>query len=229
MAAQFRAVADQALLVSFAAEISDAAHAMVLALDHAITVEPPPGFVEAVPALVNLLVSFDAMRTDHQTVEDHIRTLLIGLELHETSGAQRQVEVCYEGEFSPDLDAVAAATGLSSEAVINAHLAGDYRILMYGFAPGYAYMAGVADQIQVPRKPRPVRDVAAGSVIIAGPQCLITTLVMPTGWSIIGRSPNPILTDDPERPFLFDVGDSVRFERIDLARFERVRAEAAHG
>ena len=85
---------------------------------------------------------------------------------------------------------------------------------MYGFAPGYAYLGGVPDPIQVPRKPVPLRDVPAGSVIIAGPQCLITTLTMPTGWSIIGRSPTRVLTDDPDHPFLFDIGDRVMFERI---------------
>ena len=77
-------------------------------------------------------------------------------------------------------------------------------------------------------KPAPVRNVPAGSVIIAGPQCLVTTLTMPTGWSIIGRSPTPILLDQPDRPFLFDVGDKVTFERIDLATFERLSAEVAH-
>ena len=93
-------------------------------------------------------------------------------------------------DLAPDLGAVANATGLTEEAVINAHLAGDYKVLMYGFAPGYAYLAGVAKAIQVPRKQSAVRDVPAGSVIIAGPQALVTTIIMPTGWSIIGRSPD---------------------------------------
>ncbi|MGB5870551.1 MAG: carboxyltransferase domain-containing protein, partial [Albidovulum sp.] len=67
-----------------------------------------------------------------------------------------------------------------------------------------------------------------GSVIIAGPQCLITTLTMPTGWSIIGRSPTRILTGDPTHPFLFDVGDRVSFERIDLATFKRLAKDDVH-
>ncbi len=43
---------------------------------------------------------------------------------------------------------------------------------------------------------------------------------MPTGWSILGASPMRLLTDDPTHPFLFDVGDRVRFTRIDRARFD---------
>jgi biotin-dependent carboxylase-like uncharacterized protein len=34
---------------------------------------------------------------------------------------------------------------------------------------------------------------------------------MPSGWWNIGRSPTQILTKDEDRPFLFDVGDHVRF------------------
>ena len=70
------------------------------------------------------------------------------------------------------------------------------------------------ETIQVPRKTVPVRDIPTGSVIIAGPQCLTTTVKMPTGWSIIGRSDTRIMTDDPDRPFLFDVGDTVTFQRV---------------
>jgi inhibitor of KinA len=223
--ATFRPVADDALLVSFADEISDAAHARVVALDQAIAEAAPAGVVETVPALVNLLVCFDVMKTDHAAVEATVRGLLREPEKLGLEGTTRRVAVCYETPFGPDLDAVARATGLGKEAVINAHLAGDYHVLMYGFAPGYAYMAGVLDAIRVPRKPAPVRDVPAGSVIIAGSQCLVTTQKMPTGWSIIGRSPTPILTGKTDRPFLFDVGDRVVFERIDLDTFGRLMSE----
>ena len=229
MEPQFKAIADHALMVSFATEISEEAHANVIALDKAIAADLPAGVIETVPALVNLLVSFDPMETDHIAVERQVRLRLNGMKVEAIAGVRRHVQVCYDAPFSPDLDAVASAAGLSTDAVINAHLTGDYHVLMYGFSPGYAYLSGVDEQIQVPRKPAPVRDVPAGSVIIAGPQCLITTLTMPTGWSIIGRSPTAILTGDPNHPFLFDVGDHLTFERIDVATFDRLSRESVHG
>ena len=85
----------------------------------------------------------------------------------------------------------------------------------------------MGEAIRVARKPTAVRDVPAGSVIIAGSQCLITTLDMPTGWSVIGRSPTRILPTDLDEPFLFDPGDEVRFVRI--ARNEFDRRERAEG
>jgi len=229
MEPRFKAIADHALLVKFADDASVEAHTCVIALDRAIASDPPVGMIETVPALVNLLVTFDPVLTDHLAVEGHVRKCLKGLKVEEIAGVRRHIQVCYEASFAPDLEAVASATGLSTDAVINAHLAGDYHVLMYGFSPGYAYLSGVTEEIQVPRKPAPIRDVPAGSVIIAGPQCLITTLTMPTGWSIIGRSPNAIFTGDATHPFLFDVGDNVTFERVDLATFERLSKDIDHG
>lgn len=211
--ALFRPVADHALLVEFGASITDSAHDAVLALDQALAAHPFPGLREAIPGFVNVLVDFDPLVTDHAEVEAHLRALTQGAAgPARAAQATREVLVCYEN--SPDLAEVARLTGLAPEAVIAAHLAGDYSVFMYGFAPGYAYLGGLPKPIQLDRKPSPLRGIAAGSVIIAGAQCLVTTLTMPTGWWIIGRSPTRILTGDPARPFLFDVGDKVRFRRI---------------
>jgi len=223
------AVADHALLVSFGSEICDQTSASVLALDRALAASPPAGFLESVPALVNLLIDFDPLVTDHEEIRRAVELLLQTPPEGQVAGRLHEVEVCYEGALAPDLAAVAQATGLSIETVIDHHLQGEYQVRMYGFAPGYAYMSGVPQAIQVPRKPAAVRNIPAGSVLIAGPQCLVTTLTMPTGWSIIGRSPTRILTGDESAPFLFDVGDQIRFKRIALARFEAQTREGSHG
>ena len=38
--------------------------------------------------------------------------------------------------------------------------------------------------------------------------------MMPTGWWIIGHSPTLILDPTGPQPFLFDVGDRVKFRRV---------------
>lgn len=220
MTARFTSVSDHGLLVTFADTVSEESHQQVLALDAALTAQTPDGVTETVPALVNLMLLFDPLVTDHEALKTSLTGILHDLRPRALKGELRHIDVCYEPPFSPDLAAVASAKGLSTEAVINAHLSGDYHVLMYGFSPGYAYIAGIPDDIQVPRKPSPVRDVPAGSVIIAGAQCLVSTLKMPTGWSIIGRSPTPVLTGNADKPFLFDVGDRVQFHRIDQATYD---------
>ncbi|MTH33658.1 carboxyltransferase domain-containing protein [Paracoccus limosus] len=215
----FAPIAEHSLLVEFGDRIDDAIHARVLDLDRALALAPLPGLVETVPSYAALLIRFDPLCTDHAAVEAGARGLL-DRPSATGPGTTREVLVCYDQDLAPDLAEVARTAGMTPEAVIAAHLAGDYRVYMYGFAPGYAYMAGVPQPIRLPRKPAARRDVPAGSVLIAGPQCLVSTLTMPTGWWIIGRSPTRILTGDPQRPFLFDVGDRVRFRRIPRAVFE---------
>lgn len=211
----FRPVGAGAVLADFGGAIDEALFARVVALDRALSADMPVGLVETVPAYTSLLLVFDPLVTDHVAIEAHAATLvqpaadLAGSTVHE-------VPVCYEGSAAPDLAAVADRLGISAEAVIAAHLAGDYRVFMYGFAPGYAYLGGVPEALRLPRKAAAVRGHPVGSVMVAGPQCLITTLPMPTGWWVIGRTPLRVLDADADRPFLFEPGDRVRFTRVGL-------------
>lgn len=208
MTPRFLPVADQALMVEFASSLDAAAHAAVLALDHALTTRPFPGFIEAVPAFVTLLVTFDPMLATPADAEAYLRTLLAARDAPAAKPVSHDIPVTYDG---PDLTEVARLTGLSVPEVADAHQAGDYQVAMYGFAPGYAYLSGVPKALAIDRKPAPVRNVPAGTVIIAGGMCLITTLTMPTGWWRIGRTATSVLTGNPDRPFRFDVGDHIRF------------------
>ncbi len=221
---RFVAMADNALLIEYATEISESVSDQVLSAERAITAADIAGVAEVVPAFVNLLVIFDPLLVEHAAVKTSVKAALAGTSDNVARGVEHLVQVCYDESLGVDLAPVAALCSMSIEAVIASHMAGDYRVCMYGFAPGYAYMSGVAEALQVPRKTGAVRGVAAGSVIIAGPQCLITTLEMPTGWSILGRSPTRVLQDDPNLPVLFDLGDRVRFEQIDIDTYHRLES-----
>jgi inhibitor of KinA len=226
---RFRQIADHAVLVEFAETVTNPALAAVRALDRALADAPLPGLREAVPAQVSLLVEFDPLLTDHAAIVQGLRLRLKTATQVDRAPAEHVVEVCYDDDLAPDLDTVARRTGLSREAVIAAHLAGAYQVGMYGFAPGYAYLAGVPPALQLDRKPAARPGVAAGSVLIAGPQCLVSTLTMPTGWWIIGRSPTKILLDDPAHPFRLDVGDRVTFRRIGRGGLAAAGKAASHG
>jgi inhibitor of KinA len=217
-------VADHAVLVAFGQEITDATLARIHALDIALSRHRPLGMIEIVPALTHLLVAFDPLVTDHQAIT---AAVLANLDTLTTAaaGANHVIEVCYESEFALDLQTVAQRTGLGESAVIASHLSATYTVGMYGFAPGYAYLYGTPTAIELPRNPTPGPVIPAGSVIIAGQQCLIIPTAMSTGWFAIGRCPIPMLTDDPARPFLFDVGDTVTFRSIDASGFEQLSSQ----
>ncbi|WP_085809229.1 allophanate hydrolase subunit 1 [Sphingomonas sp. TZW2008] len=210
----FRAAGAGALLADFGGAIDDAVFARVVALDRALTAAAPEGLIETVPAYTSLLIVFDPLVTDHVAIEAHAAPLAATLHAHLADAAVHKVPVCYDGAAAPDLAEAAERLGVSPEALITSHLSGEYRVFMYGFAPGYAYLGGVPEAIALPRKPAAVRGYPVGSVMIAGPQCLITTLPMPTGWWVIGRTPLRVLDTDAKRPFLFEPGDRVRFVRV---------------
>lgn len=201
-----RAAGDRAVLADF----GDGAAARVRGLDRALAARPFPGFVEAVPGEVSLMVVFDPLATDHAGAEAALRALLAVPAPPDPAPRLHEVAVRYDG---PDLPALAEAAGLTVEGAIAAHLAGDYRVAMYGFAPGTAYLSGLLPALRQPRRPAARRRVPAGSVIVAGAQCIVLPLTMPTGWHVIGTSTLRVLTDDPARPVLFDPGDRVRFRR----------------
>jgi inhibitor of KinA len=224
---RYRAIADRAVLAEFGDRIDSAAHEAVLRLDRQLGRTPLPGMTEVVPAYASLLVVFDPLLTDHDGITEGLRHLLDAPAPAAPAVTPREVLACHDPDLAPDLPEVAARTGLSPEAVVAAFLGGRYSVFMYGFAPGYAYLAGVPPALHLPRKPVARRDVPAGSIIIAGPQCLVTTLTMPTGWWIIGRSPTPILRARADRPFLFDVGDPVRFRAIPRSDFDALAGSPA--
>lgn len=210
---RFTPVADHALLVGFD-DIPEPADVLgeVQALDHAIRLAQPDAVLETAPALVNVLVRFDPLSTDHSEVADAISALTIDDSIT-TNPAEHHLTVTYGGTGGPDLDAVAEATGLDASAVVDRHEATPLTVQMYGFAPGYAYLGDLPAALHLPRKPQPVHNVPAGSVIIANNQCLVTTITMPTGWWIIGHTEDHVLTPAAERPARFEPGDIVHFHR----------------
>lgn len=216
----FSPVAEHGLLVEFSDQIDPAAHARVMGLDRALADAPFDGFLESVPGYIALLIRFNPLICDHKTAEQAARHLMERAAPTPAKPRLHEVRVCYDPDLAPDLAAVAKATGLMPDQVIDSHLAGEYTVRIYGFAPGYAYLEGVPPPLWLPRKPAAIRNVPAGSVLISGGQCLISTITMPTGWWVIGRSGIRILTGQPERPFLFDPGDRLRFRRISRAEFD---------
>ncbi len=205
-------VADHAVLVVFDGDLGDATLARVHALDTALTATPPAGMTEIVPAMTTLLVVFDPLVTDHDAIGRAVERGL-SAPMVERTGAAHVIDVSYDADDAPDIDVVAERAGLDVADVIGAHVSATYTVGMYGFAPGYAYLYGTPESIQLPRTPTPGPLVPAGSVIIAGHQCLITPIAMSTGWFAIGRTDVAMFTDDPDRPFRFDVGDTVTFRR----------------
>lgn len=117
-----------------------------------------------------------------------------------------EIRVTYDG---PDLDDVARAAQLSSEEVQRLHAGATYVVDTIGFAPGFAYLTGLAPSLQLPRRATPRPRVAAGSLAIADAFTTVYPFDSPGGWHLIGRVVDTRMFD--ERGALLHLGDRVRF------------------
>jgi inhibitor of KinA len=217
------AAGDAALVVELPSRIDPAINDRARSLAQCLDAKWGAILRDVVIGYCTVTVYFDPARVDGRWLESELKSLAASAdESIASAGALVQVPVCYEGDLAPDLDDVAAFAGCSHEEVVALHAGREYRVYMVGFVPGFAYMAEVDARIAAPRRPTPRTDVPAGSVAIAGGQTGVYPTVTPGGWNIVGRTPvKPFNPARPE-PFLFQVGDRVRFARISRDEFERM-------
>ena len=145
-----------------------------------------------------------------------------GLPGAEAVGRDLEIPVCYEPEFALDLEEISERTKLPAEEVQRLHAAGEYQVLMIGFAPGHAYLGGLDPKLSVPRRATPRAVVPAGSVAIANDQTVVYPYAISGGWSVIGRTPLRVFDAGRAQPSLFGDGDRVRFRAIGRDEFTRI-------
>mgnify|MGYP002701326436 CR=1 FL=1 len=114
-------VGEGAVLFQLAEVADERTHEAICALDEAIAAADIKGVVEVVPALINLLVAFDPIQTDHGAVTAAVQALKPDVAASRTPQVHR-VPVCSAPEFCPDLLRVAGLTHQSGEWVISAAL-----------------------------------------------------------------------------------------------------------
>lgn len=166
----------------------------------------PPGVVDVVPAARTVLVVTDDERSLGRAkalVPDVDTTAVV-----RHVGREILVPVDYDG---PDLADVAERTGLGIDAVVSAHTAASYRVEFCGFAPGFAYLSGLPDQLHLPRRATPRTRVPAGSVAIADRYSAVYPTASPGGWHLLGRTDMVLFDVERERPATLEPGTTVRF------------------
>ncbi|CAG9001247.1 MAG: hypothetical protein CENE_03265 [Candidatus Celerinatantimonas neptuna] len=178
-----------------------------LALHQNLVVDPIDSILEMIPAACTLLIYFDRYRTDAYKLTASIRKREYST--HFFSCVQTiQIPVTYDGE---DLQNVADCLGISVAEVIYRHTHQSYRVAFTGFAPGFAYLSCLENQLSVPRHASPRIRIPAGSVALAGEFSGIYPKDSPGGWQLIGRTDQQMWDLDREQPALLRPGDQVVF------------------
>lgn len=130
---------------------------------------------------------------------------------HPASGVVVEVPVHYEG---PDLEAVAAHTGLTPAEVVAAHTGMPWRVAFGGFAPGFAYLVGGDPRLVVPRRESPRARVPTGAVGLAGEFSGVYPRASPGGWQLVGTTDLVLWDVDRDPPALLRPGVVVRFVEV---------------
>ncbi|WP_309128850.1 urea amidolyase family protein [Microbacterium sp.] len=192
---------DRALLV----EAADLDEAMRLNLAW----DGVPGVVERIPGARTVLVRFDPVRVSARALAETLESTEVDAE-HVPHNREVIIPVRYDGE---DLEDVAALLGVSSEEVVNRHLAAEWQVAFSGFAPGFGYTVSGDPLFDVPRRSSPRTRVPAGSVALAGHFTGVYPRESPGGWQLIGRTDAVMWDIDRDPPALLSPGTLVRFER----------------
>jgi inhibitor of KinA len=224
-------ISESAVTIEFGNTIDEGLMDRIGRFNQLLHQKPFPGMYDIVPAYTTLSVFFDPMVLFYRDelpgagCFEKISGYLKGLK--EEIGPAPSVEneivnipVCYGGALGPDLEYVASYHQLTVGDVIRLHSTAVYKVYMIGFIPGFAYMGGLIDLLETPRKDTPRKAVPAGAVGIAGKQTGIYPLETPGGWQIIGQTPVKLFDANREQPALLKAGDRVKFEQISLSEFK---------
>ena len=181
----------------------------VLALQARLLEQPLPGQQDVLAAAETVLVTADSPASARR-----IAARLLQLDL--TAPVQRDgglvvIDTVYDGE---DLAEVGQLTGLGAEGVIAAHSGQVWTVAFAGFAPGFGYMVGENQQLEVPRRSSPRTAVPAGSVALAGNYSAVYPRRSPGGWQLIGRTNARMWDLDREQPALAAPGHRVQFRPV---------------
>jgi KipI family sensor histidine kinase inhibitor len=220
---------DAAITVEFGRVIDEQANRRVLALDRALADAPIDGVTETVPTYRSLLVHYDPVQICFDELGERL-TALARLPAPPTTRTRRwRVPVAYGGEHGIDLEDIAKTLNTTPDDIVARHVAGDYRVAMIGFTPGWSYLSGLDDFLQMPRRQNPRLLTPSGAISIGGLQTGIQCLAGPSGWHLLGRTAVRTYQLHRDPVFLLEPGDAVTFHAIDDKQFTEQDRAAARG
>ena len=226
---RFLDAGETALVVEFGDTVDPLINAQVLALDVALRADLPKGVRELVPTYRSLMIHYEPLEIERSELIRIARQLMAASIISASEGVTWTFPCCYEPPFSEDLDEAAHLLKLSRDELITLHTKTALRVYMYGFTPGQLYLGGLPRQLAISRRPEPRPPHPAGGVLIAGGLCVVAPFVMPTGWYVLGLTPERLYAPERENPFFVQPGDNLRFEPVNATTFRVLEERSLRG
>ena len=186
-----------------------------------LTEKPLSHLCNVIPAMGDITLVFQQVINEPQIVVNEVERLITQLDSKSLQVATHEIPVCYHPDVAADLTSVCQQLALTADELIELHTKNIYQVSMLGFLPGFAYLDGNDEYLQLSRKVTPSLQVSAGSIAIAGGQTGIYALASPGGWYVIGRTPAQLLDwNHPKKVMRLNPLDQVKFKAITLSVFK---------
>jgi KipI family sensor histidine kinase inhibitor len=137
--------------------------------------------------------------------------------------------VCYEEEFGWDLEYISKEKKLSKEEIIELHTKPFYTVFFTGFLPGFLYLGGLDEKLQISRKKQPRMKIEKGAVGIGENQTGIYPKSSPGGWQILGNCPVQFFDKNNDPPCEISAGDKVKFYSVSKEEFKKISEQISKG
>ena len=131
-----------------------------------------------------------------------------------------QLPVCFSE--ADDWEAVCNSTRLDRSTYLQRLLECQFQVATIGFLPGFVYLNGLPDSLQVDRKSNPDRQAEANSFAVGGRYAGIYSLPSPTGWNVLGRLAVSLLQTDQLPPVALQPGDQLTLESVNQADYHQL-------
>ncbi|MFG1398959.1 5-oxoprolinase subunit B family protein [Roseixanthobacter pseudopolyaromaticivorans] len=228
-APRFLDAGDSGLVVEFGAEVSREINERVLTLAAALERAALRGVVELVPTYRSLMIHYDMMAIGRDALTEAVAQLLDAAAPVSAAPTTWEIPCCYDPAMGEDLPHLADHLRMPVDKLVSLHHGAEYRIYMYGFAPGFCMLGGQPPELNVSRRLEPRPPAPENLIKTAAGLTEISTFSMPTGWWILGRTPVRMFALARTPQFFAKVGDLVRFRPIGRDEFAALDARAAAG
>lgn len=222
------ALGDLAVTLEFSSEIDEAVNRRVIGFAEALKAAEVSGIEEIVTTYRSVTVLYDPRIISGSSMREQLRRSYDAFSQDDRSHRRFVIPVQY-GTIENDLQDLATEKGLAPDDIISMHLAGQYRVYMIGFAPGFAYLGGLPEKLHTPRRPLPRQWIEAGAIGIGGKQASISSVAGPSGWHFVGRTPIRLFQPLRENPFLLEAGDEIAFRSIEEDEFNDIDRRISSG
>lgn len=223
---QYKRYSESAILIEWPSQIDENILQDLLLFRRNIERVYVKEIVEVISAYNSLLIYYNITIEDVYSKIFDLKELYLSInDVLMQKNRLWKIPVCYSLKLAPDLGSFLKAKSLTIDELIVLHTTPLYRVYFLGFLPGFFYLGGLNEKLNLPRKTTPALKVAKGSVAIGGNQTGVYPSDSPGGWHVIGRSPIDFFNLKKGTPCFVEPNDLIQFMSVKESEYNDIRTQ----